>query len=505
MELIKRHTPDDRRALDFWDNYYSSTKQAGAVDPLEPKDAKRERIRKLEANPEEWFKYYFHKYYTSEPMPFHTKSTKRILGNDEWYEVRPWSRELAKSGRAMMEFCYLALTKRKRFIILASATSDSAERLLKPFKLTFEKNQRIINDYGRQQNHGHWKTDQFTIRAGAMFVAVGAGNAPRGARNEEIRPDAILVDDFDTDEDCRNPEMVDKKWEWFEKALYATRSISNPLLVLFNGNIIADYCCIKKAMEKADFYEIVNIRDKDGKSTWPNKNSEAHIDRVLSKISMASVQGEYFNNPLKIGKVFKEIHYGKMRPLKDYKFLVAYTDPSYKKKGDYKATALVGKWRDEYHVIWVGDDQTSVAQMLDWQFEILDLVGSKTAVYFFIEWPWIDETLKDEIKLANRRHGVTLSLKADDRTKSDKFYRIESLLEPLNRAGKLIFNEKLEKKPYMENMAFQFLALSPKSKANDDGPDAVEGAVWKINYIIRNAQNSAPPKTYSLPNNNRRY
>lgn len=505
MEIIKKHSSEDRKALDFWESYYHNTKNAGSIDPLEPATVKRERIKRLEADDEAWFKYYFPNYYTSEPMPFHKKSTKRVMSNPEWYEVRPWSRELAKSGRAMMEFIKLALTKKKRFIVLASATLESAERLLKPFKLTFEKNPRIINDYGTQQNHGHWKTDQFTIRAGAMFIAVGAGMAPRGARNEEVRPDAILVDDFDTDEDCRNPEMVDKKWDWFEKALYATRSISNPLLVLFNGNIIADYCCIKKAMEKADFYEIVNIRDENGKSTWPNKNSEEHIDRVLSKISMASVQGEYFNNPLKIGKVFKEIHYGKMRPLKDYRFLIAYTDPSYKKKGDYKATALVGKWRDEYHVIWVGCAQTSVAEMLDWQFDILSLVGSQTAVYFFIEWPWIDETLKAEIKLANIRHGVTLSLSADERDKPDKFYRIESLLEPLNRNAKLVFNEELKGKPYMANMEFQFLALSPTSKANDDGPDAVEGAVWKINYKIRYEQNSAPPRIFSKIPNQRRY
>lgn len=372
----------EREHLDYWNQYYKNIQQTDAVSIAETQEDKADRKAKLEADPEAWFKYYFHKYCTAEPMPFHKKSTKRILNNDEWYEVRPWSRELAKSGRAMMEFIYLALTGKKRFILLLSATQDSAIRLLKPFKMAFEKNVRIINDYGTQQNFGHWKEDQFTITAGAMFIAIGAGNAPRGARNEEYRPDAVLIDDFDTDEDCRNPDIVDKKWQFFEKAVYATRSISNPMLVLFNGNIIADYCCIKKAMEMANHYEIVNIRDKNGKSTWPNKNTEEHIERVLSKISAAAIQGEYFNNPINLGKVFEKLNYGKMQPLKKYKFLIAYTDPSYKKNADYKATALVGKYKDEYHVIWVGCDQTSTAKMLDWQFDILSLVEDKTAVYF---------------------------------------------------------------------------------------------------------------------------
>lgn len=501
--MATRLSKKEREHIEYWNQYYKNIQQVDSVSIAESAEDKADRKAKLEADPEAWFKYYFHKYYTAEPMPFHKKSTKRILNNPEWYEVRPWSRELAKSGRAMMEFIYLALTGKKRFILLLSATQDSAIRLLRPFKMAFEKNQRIINDYGTQQNFGHWKEDQFTITAGAMFVAIGAGNAPRGARNEEYRPDAVLIDDFDTDEDCRNPDIVDKKWQFFEKAVYATRSISNPMLVLFNGNIIADYCCIKKAMEMADYYEIVNIRDKNGKSTWPNKNTEEHIDRVLSKISAASVQGEYFNNPINLGKVFEKLHYGKMQPLKKYKFLIAYTDPSYKKNADYKATALVGKYKDEYHVIWVGCDQTSTAKMLDWQFEILTLVGDKTAVYFYIEWPWIDDMLKVEINAANKRHNQTLALKADNRKKPEKFYRIESSLEPLNRSGKLIFNEDLKGTPYMKNMEFQFLALSPKSRANDDGPDAVEGAVWRVNQ--KSKESKGAPTIYEAKRNTKRY
>ncbi|SDE77789.1 hypothetical protein SAMN05421544_12513, partial [Riemerella columbipharyngis] len=316
MLATRRLTPEDRKVLDFWQQYYINLRQKASVDLSESTADIERRKKRLEAYPEEWFKYYFHKYYKCEPAEFHKASTERIIKNIEWYEVRAWSRELAKSARAMMEFTYLALTGKKKFIIIASATNESAVRLLKPFKSAFENNSRIIHDYGAQQNHGHWRDDQFTIKKGTMFVAVGAGNTPRGARNEEVRPDAILVDDFDTDEDCRNPDIVDKKWAWFEKALYATRSVSEPLTVLFNGNIIADYCCIKKAIERADHADIINIRDKNEKSTWPAKNSEEHINRVLSKISTQAIQGEYFNNPVSIGKVFKSLKYAKLQDLK---------------------------------------------------------------------------------------------------------------------------------------------------------------------------------------------
>lgn len=507
MAKLRQHSRDDRLAFDFWESYYKDYQSTDSIDYNESPEDIEERKKRLEATPEEWFKYYFEKYCTAEPAPFHKRSTKRILNNPEWYEVRPWSRELAKSGRTMMEATYLTLTGKKRLWVLASATNDSAVKLLKPFRLTFEKNRRIIHDYGEQKTFGDWKEDLFYTKSGALFVAIGAGNTPRGIRNEEVRPDGIIVDDFDTDEDCRNPDIVDKKWNWFEKALYAARSISEPLLVIFNGNIIADYCCIKKAMEMADKYEIVNIRDKNGKSSWAAKNSEAHIDRVLSKINAASVQGEYFNNPIVTGKVFDKLHYCKMQPLRKYKFLVAYTDPSYKKNADYKATALVGRYKDEYHVLKIYcSQQASVADMLDWQFEILNDYANKVAVYFFIEYPWIDDTLKREIKKANQRHGQTLALKSDADArpkKPEKFYRIESKLEPLNRNGKLLFNQELEDKPMMKEAEFQFLALSPKSRAHDDAPDAVEGAVWNIDHKAK--QDIAPPKIWTPPTNNKRY
>lgn len=502
--ITKRLTPEDRRALEYWEQYYTNIRNAAVVDLNETVTEIENRKKRLEANPEEWFKYYFHKYYKCEPAPFHIKSSQRVINNPEWYEVRAWSRELAKSARAMMEFSYLALTGRKKFIIIASATNESAERLLNPFKIAFESNTRIIHDYGIQENRGHWRSDQFTIKKGTMFIAVGAGNAPRGARNEEVRPDAIIVDDFDTDEDCRNPDIVDKKWNWFERALYATRSVSNPLTVLFNGNIIAEYSCIKKAIEMADYVDIINIRDKHGKSTWANKNTEEHIDRVLSKVSMAAVQGEYFNNPIVLGKVFQKLNYGKIQPLKNYKYLVSYTDPSYKKNGDYKVTAVVGKWKDEYHIIDIFCQKTTTAEMLDFLYQKMKSTADiGLSTYFYIEYPWIDDALKLEIKKGNTKHGVTLPLRADERKKPEKFYRIESLLEPLNRNGKLIFNEKLKDNPNMKETEFQFLALSPKSRAHDDAPDAVEGAVWILNH--KSLQGNHKPTVYALPSNKKRY
>lgn len=112
----------------------------------------------------------------------------------------------------------------------------------------------------------------------------------------------------------------------------------------------------------ADHWDIVNIRDKEGRSTWPEKNSEEAIDETLSKISASAQQTEYFNNPVSEGEVFKELTWGKIPPLSKFKFLVAYGDPApgenRSKKSSTKTLWLIGELDGVYYVIkgfWIVD------------------------------------------------------------------------------------------------------------------------------------------------------
>ena len=301
----------DKQAYDEWQVYHDSLKKNTTVDKNESFVDKQKRIKKLEANPEMWFAYYFDKFCTAPPADFHIRSTKRILGNPEWFEVRAWSRELAKSTRTMMEVLYLSLTGKKRNWMLISNSEDNAKRLLEPYRANLDSNQRVIFDYGEQKGFKKWTSKEFITKGGVSFRAIGADQSPRGTRNENIRPDGIIFDDIDTDQDCLNPNIIEKRVNWIFDAVIPTRSINIPLLVLVCGNIIAEYCCVTELIKKADKTDIVNIRT-NGKSSWAQKNSEEHIDRVLSTLPYSSIQKEYFNNPQTEGRVFKNITWGKV-------------------------------------------------------------------------------------------------------------------------------------------------------------------------------------------------
>lgn len=478
-----------KRSLEkIWRTHVSNARKTTVVDLNETPAQQRERIRRLEAHPEEWFKHYFPSYAYATPAPFHVEASERVLNSPEWYEVRMWSRELAKSTRTMMEVFYLTLVGhskpgldrlRKRYVMLISNSLSNAVRLLTPYRANLTHNQRILHDYDMQECPGSWAEEEFITRSGVAFRALGAGQSPRGTRNEDARPDILLFDDVDTDRDCLNPYIITKKWRWIEEAAIGTRSVSTPTTIIFCGNRIAVDCCVHRASLYADHTDIINIRDAYGVSSWPQKNTEQHIDRVLKQKSYAAQQKEYYNNPIIEGAVFEKVYYKPALALTQYDKLVSYTDPSYKATADYKATVLVGRKGDEYHIIKAFVEQTTTARLLEWHHNLMDMLGG-TKCDYYIEDVFLQDTIRTEICEASRKMGRLLSLQSDKRQKLNKYTRIESALEPLNRNGLLYFNEAAKDEPGMMMLAQQFLAFAPGSRAHDDGPDAVEGAIFQL-------------------------
>lgn len=480
----------DKKALEEWAVFVDNMRRATPVDLKESLLEKKKRIAELEKDDEAWFKYYFPNYCTHDPAPFHIRASRRVMNNPDAYEVRSWARSLAKSARTMMEVLKLVLTGKKKNVLMISSSKDNAEDLLKPYKLVLEKNNRIINDYGTQQRAGSWESAKFVTTGGASFRAIGAGQNPRGTRNEEKRPDVILFDDIDTDEECRNPEIIKEKVKWIEEAAIGTRDVSQPLLIIACGNIIAKYSCITEMGKKADCWDVVNIRDKDGVSSWPNKNTEEHIDRCLSIVSYEAGQKEYFNNPMSGSDTFKDIKFGKCPALKSADAVIVYADPATSNKdkslASSKSIAIIVAKSSVFYLFKIFVDQMSNAKFVDYLFEA-DEILTKEGVdpkYIFIENntlqdPFYEQVLIPLIKKKGKEVGKTLPIRPDERKKPEKYTRIEGTLEPLNRLGHLVFNEKEKEDPHMKRAVAQFENFNPKSRLMD-APDCVEGGVWLV-------------------------
>lgn len=482
---------DDIQALKEWTAYLRALKRDKASDNLSPQE-RRDKLRRLEADPVAWISFFFAEFTRYPFTPFHKRAIKRITSNSEWYEVLSWSRELAKSTVVFMCAMYLVCTGRKRNVLIISNSADNATRLMEPYKKAFESNALLKAYYGDLREFGNWKADEFSLNTGAAFRALGALESPRGTRKDAVRPDMVIVDDYDTDQDCRNPDTLKKKWDWFEQALFPTRSVSEDLLVVFCGNIIALDCCVKRAGEKADHWDIVNIRDDRGRSTWPQKNTDERIARIESKISARSFQQEYMNNPLAEGEVFKEIRWGKCPPLSKMRFVVAYGDPapsnSRNKATSFKALFLIGYFDGAFYIYTGYLDHVVNDEFVNWYYYLRDYVADRTQVFNYIENNKLQDPFYEQVFIPlfsdKARTMGHIGIIPDTRRKPEKFDRIEGNLEPLNRRGSIILNADEADNPHMKRLEGQFLLVSRAMKAPADGVDCIEGAVWIINQKL---------------------
>ena len=458
----------DKNALARWEALKESVVRSTPVDTT-LSYAEREKHRlQLEERPLEWIIFFFglnNRDEYAEFADFHKKAIRRITSHDEWFEVLSWSRELSKSTTVCFMVLYLALTGRKRNIIMASNSNDNAVRLLDIYRAQLECNERIKAYYGIQQNVGAWAEDEFVTRAGVSFRALGAGESPRGSRHGNVRPDVLLVDDFDTDKDCQNPDIVEKKWDWWERALYPTRSISRGTLIVFCGNIIARDCCVTRAGEMADHWDIINIRDRNGCSTWP---------------------------------------------LSRFKFLVIYGDPApgenKTKASSTKAAMLLGKLGGTLYVIRAKLDRGLNAEFIDWYVDLLEEVDGKTEVYCYMENnklqdPFFRQVFQPLVRRVRRERGVNLYIRGDEERKAEKFTRIEANLEPMNREGNLILNQAYKGEEHMKRREEQFVLLTPRLKFPADGPDCVEGGNRILDTLLRREE--PPVKIHSKTNRKR--
>ena len=276
--------------------------------------------------------------------------------------------------------------------------------------------------------------------------------------------------------------------------------------MLFNGNIIAADCCITRAIEKAEelkakgigHVDIINIRGKNGVSSWPEKNSEEDIDLFLSLVSASAAQKEFFNNPVADGEVFQEIAYGKVPTLTKFKFLVIYGDPApgenKSKKSSTKTICLLGKINGRLYIIKTFLDRGLNAEFIQWYVHLLDFVGGRCPVYCYMENnklqdPFFQQVFQPLVRKVRREQGVELYIRGDEDKKTDKATRIEANLEPLNREGNLIFNEAERDNPHMKRLADQFRLFNLQLTYPADGPDCVEGG----NRIIDRKQRDMEP------------
>ena len=115
---------------------------------------------------------------------------------------------------SLQNVLHAALYGYKKYILLVSDTEAQAVAFLDAIKAELEDNELLLEVFGPQKGRV-WKSSSILLQNGCRIDAVGSGQKLRGRRNGPRRPDLILLDDIENDEEVRQRENREKLAGWF--------------------------------------------------------------------------------------------------------------------------------------------------------------------------------------------------------------------------------------------------------------------------------------------------
>lgn len=479
------YKPGDKRLISDFEELVDIIKGSTSIDPFESSGDKRKRTAKLLNNYIDFCWYYFPEYCFSLFATFHKDIQRDVYGKPNHIFLEQWSRGFAKSTHfGLFLPLFIKFNNRLNGMMVGSFNEKMAAEKLKDVQANLQYNSRIINDFGEQYSYGNWEDGNFKTRDDVGFYAFGKGQSPRGTRFKWKRPNYGIVDDLNDARQLKNKAIAleDKAWvmEELKPALWTRQWWLVIAQNKFHDNAVTSL--LEDDEEIKTITHKVNIRDEKGKSNWPeNPDFSEEAIKSLEETEGGGFIRERMNTPFVEGTIFKiEWMNNWITPARSYDgVLINYLDPSYKStdKSDYKAWILIGKKGLEYHILKAWIRKATSKEMWEWGYE-LDELFSQFTINHSMEANFIQEDVHEkEFKRVAEDKNRTLRLAYDRRKKEGKLERIETM-QPLFQRGLIKFNIREKNNADMKLLRSQLLAIEKGSNINDDGPDALEGAIW---------------------------
>ncbi len=280
-------------------------------------------------------------------------------------KVEIWPRGGAKSSTVELGCAYLAERRTRRFVLYVSGTQEQADLHVQSVAALLERMgiDRAIGKYGHSKG---WRRDQLMTASGFAVSAYGLDTATRGVKIEEFRPDLIVFDDIDNQDDT--PKKVKRKAEAITKAILPAGSWD--CAALFVQNLIHEEGIVARLHDgRADFlhdrdvsilepavrglqYEKVDRGDgrklyriTGGEPTWEGQSLET-CERQINRWGLDAFLVEAQHEVRSVsGFFFDETQFGSVQPdllPKDLKLSRGWDLAATQGAGDYTAGVLMG-------------------------------------------------------------------------------------------------------------------------------------------------------------------
>lgn len=403
----------------------------------------------------------------------------------------------------------------KHYILILSDTYPQAAGFLEAISDELEENAAILEDFGPLAGDV-WREDVIVTKTKIKVQAKGAGQKVRGLKHKNWRPDLIVLDDIENDENVRTPEQREKLRSWFYKAVSKCGDTYTDFVYI--GTVLHYDSLLINVMNKPNYksmkYQaVINFSASPLWDNWEailidksNKNNEqaaltffeqhreemlagaevlweeklSYYDLMVMRVSEgeASFNSEEQNEPIDPDDcLFNEERFDYYNPHdisfadKDFDFY-GFVDPSLgkTKKSDFSAIITIAKSKSTGYM-YVAD--ADVERRLP--SAIIDAVLSK-AVWiqksfgkkykgFGCETNQFQYFLKTELAKESAKRHIYLPIKEVQQT-SDKVLRVQTL-QPDIENKYIKFNR--QHKRLLEQL--QYFPMAD----HDDGPDGLEG------------------------------
>lgn len=190
------------------------------------REAKNSRIHNSARSLEVFAKEYFPNIFTAPFSALHKeifKSVEDIILNRRHrknYYVRAAPRGHGKSQViSFLLIMWCICFKYKRNILLVSDTLEQAKTFISAIRSELEENLQVKEDFGNLVSDDKWSQDKIITANRVQVYGRGAGQKLRGNKFGAIRPELVIIDDLENDEQVETEQQRQKLFNWFMKAL----------------------------------------------------------------------------------------------------------------------------------------------------------------------------------------------------------------------------------------------------------------------------------------------
>lgn len=207
----------------------------------------------------------------------------------------------------------VTLFRQRDFVLLLSDTWSQAVEFLRDLKTELMTNEELIRDFGIKRLSKDTEDDMIVVmRDNATFriVARGAEQKVRGLKWNNKRPNLIIGDDLEGDEQVESKPRRDKFFKWLMKAVLPCGS--DDCIFRIVGTVMHFDSALERILKdptwKSRRYRAHRSWSDFSDLLWPAKFSEARLLEIRGKyLAQGESDGysqEYLNEPIAAGDAF---------------------------------------------------------------------------------------------------------------------------------------------------------------------------------------------------------